>query len=180
MEENTITLTEAELQAKVEEAVAKAVAEKTTELEKKHNEAMAQQRIRAKDDQEKAVNKAVAEANLTAEQKAQKEIEEQRKADQQELETLRLEKKINDRARKLAENNLPDFFKNDSRLLNAEDDKVDDVIKTIKEEYTKVLPSGATVSTNVNVSTESGKQQKTKEQLELERVRKLGLGKNYV
>lgn len=174
-----ITLTEEELQNKITEAVNKAVAETTTKLEKSHNEAMAQQRIKAKDDLDKAVKKAVDEANLTAEQKAQKELEEQRKADQEELATLRLEKKINDRARKLADNNLPDFFKNDSRLLNAEDDKVDEVIKTIKEEYTKVLPSGATVSTNVNVSTESGKQ-KSKEQLELERMRKLGLGKTMI
>lgn len=71
---------------------------------------------------------------------------------------------------------MPDFFKNDSRLLNAEDDKVDEVIKTIKEEYTKVLPKGAVVSTNVV----GGKPTKSQEQLELERMRKLGTGKNYV
>ena len=175
-----ITLTEEELQKKIDEAVKKATEETTTKLVKEHNEQMAQQRIKAKDEQDKAVKKAVEEANLSAEEKAKKEIEEQRKAEQEELATLRLEKKINDRAKKLAENDLPDFFKNDSRLLNAEDDKVDEVIKTIKEEYTKVLPSGATVSTNVNVSTESGKQQKTKEQLEIERMRKLGLGKSMI
>lgn len=172
-----LTLTEEELQKKIDEAVKKATEETTATLVKKHNEEMAQQRIKAKDDQEKAIAKAVENANLTAEEKAKKEIEEQRKAEQQELAQLRLEKKINDRAKKLSENDLPDFFKNDTRLLEAEDDKVDEVIKTIKEEYSKVLPKGATVSTNVVNTGNSGK---TKEQQELDRVRKLGLGKSMI
>ena len=175
-----LTLTEEELQKKIDEAVKKATDETTAKLVKEHNENMAQQRIKAKEEQEKAVKKAVDEANLTAEQKAQKELEEQRKADQEELAQLRLEKKVNDRAKKLSEAELPDFFKNDTRLLNAEDEQVDDVIKTIKEEWSKVLPKGATVSTNVVTDTPSGQTKKTKEQLELERARKLGLGKNYV
>ena len=175
-----LTLTEEELQKKIDEAVKKATEETTAKLVKEHNESMAQQRIKAKDDQEKAVAKAVAEANLTAEEKAKKEIEEQRKAEQEELAQLRLEKKVNDRAKKLVEAELPDFFKNDTRLLNAEDEQVDEVIKTIKEEYSKVLPKGATISTNVVTNTPSGQTQKTKEQLELERARKLGLGKSYV
>ena len=171
-----IELTAEELQARIDEAVKKA----TDDLTTRHNDELAKQRIKASDDKKKAVEEAVANANLSAEEKAKKELEEQRKADLEELEALRLEKKINDRARKLQENGLPDFFKNDSRLLNAEDDKVEDVIKTIKEEYSKVLPKGATVSTNVNVSTETGKQQKTKEEQELDRLRGLGLGKNMI
>ena len=175
-----LTLTEEELQKKIDEAVKKATEETSAKLEKAHNESMAQQRIKAKEEQEKAVAKAVAEANLSAEEKAKKEIEEQRKAEQEELAQLRLEKKVNDRAKKLAEAELPDFFKNDTRLINAEDEQVDEVIKTIKEEYSKVLPKGATISTNVMTNTPSGQPQKTKEQLELERLRKLGTGKNYV
>lgn len=175
-----LTLTEEELQKKIDEAVKKATEETTAKLVKEHNESMAQQRIKAKDEQEKAVKKAVEEANLTAEEKAKKELEEQLKADKEELELLRLEKKVNDRAKKLAEAELPDFFKNDTRLLNAEEDKVDDVIKTIKEEYSKVLPKGATVSTNVVTTTPNGQTKKSKEQEELERVRNLGLGKSYV
>lgn len=174
-----LQMTEEELQKKIDEAVKKATDEVTTKLVKEHNENMAQQRIKAKEEQEKAVKKAVDEANLSAEDKAKRELEEQRKADQEELAQLRLEKKVNDRAKKLAEAELPDFFKNDTRLLNAEDDKVDEVIKTIKEEYTKVLPKGATVSTNVMTDTPNG-QKKSKEQLELERARKLGLGKSFV
>ena len=168
-----LTLTEEELPKKIDEAVKKATEDTTAKLVKEHNENMAQQRIKAKDDQEKAVKKAVEEANLTAEEKAKKELEEQLKADKEELELLRLEKKVNDRANKLKEKGLPDFLKNDSRLLNAEEDKVDDVINTIEKEYKGSMPKGATINTNVN-GTNTGKSQ---EQAELERVRKLGLTK---
>ena len=171
-----ITLTEEQLQEKIDNAVKKATEELTATLEKKHNDEMGKQRIKFADEKKKAVEDAVANANLTTEEKVKKELEEQRIAEQQELAELRLEKKINDRAKKLADAQLPDFFKNDSRLLNAEDDKVDDVIKTIKEEYLKVLPKGAVVSTNVDVATAT-QNEKTKEEKELERVRKLGLGK---
>lgn len=178
MANEPLTLTEEELQAKIDEAVKKATDELTATLTKKHNEDMAQLRIKASDDKKKAVDEAVANANLSAEEKAKKELEKQREADLAELNSLRLEKKINDRAQKLKDNDLPDFFKNDARLLNAEDDKVDEVIKTIKEEYSKVLPKGATISTNITGSTPTGS--KSKDDLELERVRKLGLGKSFV
>jgi DNA mismatch repair ATPase MutL len=98
-------------------------------------------------------------ASLTYEQ-AKKEIEEQRKADQEELAQLRLEKKVNDRSKKLVEKGLPEFFKNDSRLLAAEDDKVDEVIDTIEKEYKSVLPKGATVSTNVGGGTPNQQEDK--------------------
>ena len=151
-----IELTEEELQAKIDEAVNKAKADTETELKKKHDSEMAQLRISAKEEKEKAIKKAQDEANLSAEEKAKKELEEkqkqaeeQHKAELEELEKLRLEKKINDRAKKLTDKGLPDFLKNDVRLLNAEDDKVDEVIETIEKEYKSVLPKGAVVNTNV-------------------------------
>ena len=143
------TLTDEELKAKIEEEVSKRLADKEAELKKKHDSEMAQLRIQAKEEKEKAIKKAQEEANLSAEEKAAKKIEEERKAEREELEQLRLEKKVNDRANKLKEKGLPDFFKNDSRLLSAEDGEVDNVIKTIEEEYKKVLPKGATTDTNV-------------------------------
>ena len=167
-----ITLTAEELQSKINEAVEKAVAEKTEALEKKHNEEMASARLKAKTEKEKAVKDAVDNANLSAEERAAKKIEEERKAEQEEFAQLRLEKKVNDRANKLKEKGLPDFFKNDSRLLNAEDDKVDEVIATIDKEYKGSLPQGASVSTNV-----SGSNTNKSQNAELDRMRKLGLGK---
>lgn len=168
-----ITLTEEQLQEKIDEQVKKAVAETTEQLKKEHNEEMARQRMKAKEEQKKAVESAVADANLSAEEKAKRQLEEERKADKEELERLRYEKKVNDRAGKLKENGLPDFFKNDSRLLNAEEDKVDEVIETIKKEYNEVIPKGATTDTNVH-GTNSGK---GSEKAELDRIRHLGLGK---
>ena len=168
-----IELTDEELQAKIDEAVKKAVTETTDTLTKKHNEEMANQRITAKKDKEDAIKKAKEEAQLSDEEIAAKKIEEERKAEKEELEQLRLEKKINDRAKKLQENGLPDFFKNDSRLLNAEEEKVDEVIATIKKEWESNLPKGAQVNTNVRGGNQGGK---TEEELELERVRNLGVG----
>lgn len=171
-EKETITLTAEELEEKVKEAVEKAVAETTETLSKKHSDDMAQQRKKAKADQEKAVSEAVANANLSAEERATKKLEEERRAEQEELAQLRLEKKINDRANKLKEKGLPDFLKNDSRLLNAEEGEVDDVISAIEKEYKGSLPQGAVIDTNVNGGS-SGKNKNA----ELERIRKLGLGK---
>lgn len=145
-----IELTEEELQAKIQEAVKQANAELKSTLEKQHNSEMADLRIKAKTEKEQAVNKAIADANLTAEEKAKKEFEEQRKAELEELEQLRLEKKINDRSKKLVDKGLPEFFKNDARLINAEDGKVDEVIAILEKEFKSVLPKGATTSTNVS------------------------------
>ena len=169
---DTTTFTEEELKAKIEEEVKKAVAEKETELKKKHDSEMATLRIQAKEEKEKAIKKAQEDANLSAEEKAAQKIEEERKAERAELEQLRLEKKINDRANKLKEKGLPDFFKNDSRLLNADESGVDEVISTIEKEYKGSLPKGAVIDTNVKGQSGSGKSQ---EQTELERVRKLGV-----
>ena len=72
-----IELTDEELQAKIDEAVKKAVTETTDTLTKKHNEEMANQRITAKKDKEDAIKKAKEEAQLSAEEIAAKKIEEE-------------------------------------------------------------------------------------------------------
>lgn len=168
-----IELTPEELQAKIDEAVVKSNAEKEAELKKKHDSEMAQLRIKEKEEREKAIKKAQDDANLTAEEKAKKTVEEERKAEKEELERLRTEKKINDRANKLKEKGLPDFLKNDSRLLNSPDENVDSVISTIEKEYKGALPQGATISTNVQIPNNG----KSAEQSELERLRSLGTKK---
>ena len=62
---------------------------------------------------------------------------------------MRSYKKTTELSQKLAKEGLPDFLKNDSRLLNAEDGNVDKVIKTIKGEFEQSLPKGARHSTVV-------------------------------
>ena len=136
MEENTITLTQAELNAKVEEAVANA----TKDLEKRHNEDMYALRKE---------NKELKNANLSQEERQKKELEEKELALGKELEELRAFKKSSILGDKLAKANLPSYFKNDTRLLNAEDGDVDRVLKDIKKEYEDSLPKGNSHSTVV-------------------------------
>lgn len=139
MEENTITLTEAEFNAKVEEAVANA----TKDLVSKHNAEMYNARKEIKD---------LKNASLTQEERQQQELKEKELALGQELEDLRAFKKNTILGEKLAKENLPSYFKNDNRLLRAEDGDLDKVIKDIKKEYEASLPKGNTHSTIVQQS----------------------------
>lgn len=139
MADETITLTQAELDARVEEAVANA----TKDLEKRHNETMYALRKE---------NKDLKNANLTQEERTKKELEEKELALGQELNDLRAFKKQTILGDKLAKENLPSYFKNDSRLLNAEEGDIDKVLKDIKKEYEASLPKGNTHSTIVQTS----------------------------
>ena len=141
----------AEIEKAKQEAVAKAVAEKEAELTKKHNEEMANLRIKTKAEKDVAVKKAEENAKLSAEEKAKK--------------------KLNDRKAKLVSAGVPEMFANDSRLINAEEDKVEETINTIKTEWEKIAPKGATTTTNVNGKGSSGETDKFKE------FRGLGVGR---
>ena len=137
--------TEAELQALLD-----AKANEVTEtLTSKHNGEMANLRKKHDDD----LRKAKEQANLSAEELAQQKIKEQQDADREELESLRAYKKSNEISTRLAKEGLPDFFKNDARLLSAEDGNLDKVIKDVKKEYEATLPKGATHSTVVSTPT---------------------------
>ena len=139
----------AQIEQEKRDAIAKALADQKDELSKKHNEEMANLRMRAKTEKDEAIRKAEENAKLTAEEKAKKEIEEQQKREHEELEQLRLEKKINERTEMLTKAGVPSMFKNDTRLINATDEEVEGVIKTIADEWGKVSPKGATTNTNV-------------------------------
>ena len=134
--EDTITLTQAELDAKVEEAVANA----TKDLEKKHNAEMYNARKEIKD---------LKNANLSQDEIREQVKKEQDEALAKELADLRSFKKSSVLGEKLAKENLPSYFKNDNRLLTAEDGDIDKVIKDIKKEYEASLPKGNPHSTIV-------------------------------
>ena len=132
MEDNTITLTQAELDAKINEAVETA----TKDIISKHNNDMAKLRKE---------NTDLKNASKSQDQLKQ----EQDEAVANELAELRAYKKgkvIEDR---LAKEGLPTFLKNDSRLLNASDDDFEKVIKEVKKDYESVLPKGSQHSTVV-------------------------------
>ena len=125
--------------------IAAKVQEKADELTAKHNGEMATQRKKYDDD----LKKAKEQAGKTAEEIAQEKIKEQQERDAQELAELRQFKKNTVLGEKLKKEGLPDYFKNDTRLLNAEDGDLDKVIKDIKKDYEQYQPKGANHSTVV-------------------------------
>lgn len=125
--------------------IAAKVQEKTDELTSQHNGAMANMRKKYESD----LAKAKEQANMTAEQIAAEKVKEQQEHDAQELAELRQFKKNTVLGEKLKKEGLPDFFKNDTRLLNAEDGNLDKVIKDIKKDYEQYQPKGANHSTVV-------------------------------
>ncbi len=139
--------------------IAAKVQEATAEQEAKHNGQMATLRKKYDDD----LKKAKEQAGKTAEELAQEKIKEQQEAKDNELNELRAFKKNAILTEKLKKEGLPDFFKNDTRLLNAEDGNVDKVIKDIKKEYEQYQPKGATHSTVVQTQSQNvNKQQDDK------------------
>lgn len=141
--------TEQELNDLIEQRVS----EEREKLVSQHNGAMANMRKKYESDLQKAKD----QANMTAEEIAQQKIKEQQDADFQELQELRTYKKTNEIATRLAKEGLPSYFKNDTRLLNADTGDLDKVIKDVKKEYEQTLPKGATHSTIV--TTASGQKQ---------------------
>lgn len=139
MEDTTITLTQAEFDAKVEEAVANA----TKDLEAKHNKDMYALRKE---------NKDLKNANLSQEEIEKRVREEQDEQIKNELEALRSFKKQTILADRLAKEGLPNYFKNDYRLINAEDGELDKAIKQVKKEYEDSLPKGNPHSTIITTS----------------------------
>ena len=140
--------------------IAAKVQEKADELTAQHNGQMATMRKKYDDD----LKKAKEQAGKTAEELAQERIKEQQEHDAQELAELRQFKKNTVLGEKLKKEGLPDFFKNDSRLLNAEDGDVDKVIKEIKKEFDAFQPKGSTRSTVVPTQNQTvNKQQDDKD-----------------
>lgn len=140
----------------IKDAVAKAVKETTEELTRKNNDDFSKYRQKRDEDEKKAVEKAKSEAGMTAEELAKKQVEEQMKAKDTELAELRAYKKRGELTKKLQDAGVPTLFVNDSRLQSAEDGAIDEVIKTIKDEFSKCLPNGATIDTNVSTNTSKG------------------------
>lgn len=132
----TITLTQSELDAKIKEAVDTA----TESLISKHNGEMAKMRKE---------NTDLRNASKTQEQLK----EEQDQAVQNELNELRAFKKGKVIEEKLAKENMPSYFKNDARLLNASDDDFDKTLAKVKKEYEATLQKGNTHSSVVQTNT---------------------------
>ena len=129
--------------------IADAVKVEVEKLTAKHNGEMATTRQKY----EAEIKKAKEQANMTAEEIAAQKVKEQNEATEKELADLRAYKKSAEISARLTKEGLPSYFKNDTRLLSAEDGDLDKVIKDVKKEYEQTLPKGATSSTVVQTST---------------------------
>lgn len=135
MGEDTITLTQSELDTRIQEAVDTA----TKDLISKHNGEMAKMRKE---------NTDLKNASKTQEQLKQEQDEEIN----QELNDLRAFKRQTIIGEKLAKEGLPSHFKYDTRLINAKEEDFDKVLKDIKKDYEQTQPKGSQHSTIVQTT----------------------------
>lgn len=146
MEENQ----EKTLQEQIDEAVAKTNAEWEAKFQAKVNEI-------AKSTRERYAKEAERE-KMTAEEKVKADYEDKITTLTEEL--GKKTKEIKDRKinEAILSNELPSYYKNDIRLLNADDENFDKVIKDIKTEhndYLKTLLQQNVKSTSPNIQKDS-------------------------
>lgn len=92
------------------------------------------------------------EQSLTEEERASKLAQEKQEQLNAEITELRAFKRTTLLKERLAKENMPTYFANDSRLINAEDGDLDKAIKVVKGEYEASLPKGNIHSTVVNTA----------------------------
>ena len=146
MEENQ----EKTLQEQIDEAVAKNNAEWEAKFQAKVNEI-------AKSTRERYAKEAERE-KMTAEEKVKADYEDKITSLTEEL--GKKTKEIKDRKinEAILSNELPSYYKNDIRLINADDENFDKVIKDIKAEhndYLKTLLQQNVKSTSPNIQKDS-------------------------
>lgn len=146
MEENQ----EKTLQEQIDEAVSKTNAEWEAKFQAKVNEI-------AKSTRERYAKEAERE-KMTAEEKVKADYEDKITNLTEEL--GKKNKEIKDRKinEAILSNELPSYYKNDIRLLNADDENFDKVIKDIKAEhndYLKTLLQQNVKSTSPNIQKDS-------------------------
>lgn len=146
MEENQ----EKTLQEQIDEAVAKTNAEWEAKFQAKVNEI-------AKSTRERYAKEAERE-KMTAEEKVKADYEDKITTLTEEL--GKKTKEIKDRKinEAILSNELPSYYKNDIRLINADDENFDKVIKDIKTEhndYLKTLLQQNVKSTSPNIQKDS-------------------------
>ena len=134
--EDTITLTQEELNAKINEAVETA----TKDINSKHNDAMA--KLRKENTELRNASKSQEQLKVEQDQAIQDELNE--------LRAFKKSKVIEDR---LVKEGLPTFFKNDSRLLNASDEDFDKIVKEVKKDFENNIPKGNQHSSVIQTST---------------------------
>ena len=121
----------------VEEQIALAVEKTNAEWEAKFN---AKVNEIAKSTRERYAKEAEKE-KMSAEERAKFEYEEKINSLTEELNAHKTEIKTRKINEAILQNELPQYYKNDVRLINADDTNFDKVIKSIKSEHNEYLKS---------------------------------------
>lgn len=151
---NETTFTQEQLDKAVEEALTKAKEDWTKEKDNQFAQ------IRKRHEQEIVTIKE--NAKLSAEELAKKQHDEYVQNLETENATLKAYKKETEISARLSKEKLPSFFKNDSRLTSAQDEKeLDQAIKIIKNEFAEFNPNGAPNSTVISGNGGNGGNQNT-------------------
>lgn len=137
---------------KTEEELQTLINQKLEEQKEAHKRELNEIAYKTRKEEEAKLEKYKNDMKLSDEERAKKLAEEKEKALNDELNDLRAFKKTSAIKDRLAKENLPAYFANDNRLLNAEEGELDKVIKVVKGEYEASLPKGNTHSTVVNVA----------------------------
>lgn len=130
-EKQTTTETTEQPTLTVEEQIAKAIEETNASWQDKFQ---AEVNKASKAEREK-YEKKLQQATLTEAERLQAEREEEFKKLSEELSELKAEKSKLVRTQKLNDAKLPQHYLYDVRLLEATDDQIDTVVKTLSKEY---------------------------------------------
>lgn len=143
---------------KTEEELQLLINQKLEEQKEAHKAEVNAAAANARKDAEAKLEKYKQQQALTDEERAQaiaKEKEDQLNA---ELNDLRAFKKKAVLEARLEKEKLPKYLANDARLISAEDEQFEKVLKEVRKDYEGSLPNGNTHSTVVQTTTrEAGK-----------------------
>jgi len=131
-EEEKVAVTEEEKIAKAKaDAKAEAIAELEETYKKKFNETSAAER--------KSYEKKLADSKLSQEELIKKEREDEFNRLTEENKALKGEKSKMLREQVITKNQLPNHYLNDVRLLNAKDEELPEIAKTLQKEHTEYV-----------------------------------------
>lgn len=125
----------------VEELIAEAKAQAKAEADKEWNEKYQKQVNEASKAERLKYEKELEKAKLTESERLAQEQKEKWENLVAENTALKTEKSTNLKKSALNEAKLPSFYMNDSRLLNAKDEEVKDILKVISKEHNDYLAS---------------------------------------
>lgn len=141
---------------KTEEELQLLINKKLEEQAEAHKAEVNAAAANARKDAEAKLEKFKQQQALTDEERAKALAKEKEDELNAELNDLRAFKKKSILETRLAKEGLPKYFANDNRLVSADDEHLDKILKDVKKEYEESLPVGSKVSTVVPTQSRGG------------------------